>query len=141
MLARPPLVPRNQQPPPQQPPQPQTQTQPQTQQPQPQTQQPQTQTQQRMQQFSFGPDPDSAVAAKKRTIRLVALARYRQKKIDRINNPVIRYKSRKKIADNRPRVMGRFIKTDNTVRAEPNALLEPSSSPPQPRDDHFPTHT
>ena len=72
-------------------------------------------------QFSFGPEPDSAVAAKKRAIRLAALARYRQKKIDRINNPVIRYKSRKKIADNRPRVKGRFIKTGNTVRAEPNA--------------------
>lgn len=63
--------------------------------------------------FIFDPIPDPA----KRAERLAALARYRQKKIDRINNPKIRYKSRKKIADNRPRVKGRFIKTDETVRA------------------------
>ncbi len=69
-------------------------------------------------QFTFGVDPDPKIAAKKRAVRESALSRYRQKKIDRANHPVIRYKSRKKIADNRPRVKGRFIKTDNTVRAE-----------------------
>ena len=68
-------------------------------------------------QYTFGDDPNPRVAAKKLAIRHAALARYRQKKIDRANRPVIRYTSRKKIADNRPRVKGRFIKTDSTVRA------------------------
>ena len=74
--------------------------------------------------FSFEPPADLEVAANKRAVRLAALARYRQKKIDRINNPTIRYKSRKKIADNRPRVKGRFIKTDETVRA-----VQPTAEP------------
>jgi hypothetical protein len=69
-------------------------------------------------QYIFGVDPDPKVAAKKRAVRQAAFSRYRQKKIDRANRPVIRYKSRKKIADNRPRVKGRFIKTGNAVRAE-----------------------
>eukprot|EP01052_Picozoa_sp_SAG31_P027184 SAG31_NODE_2522_length_5565_cov_5.101903_5_plen_319_part_00 len=47
----------------------------------------------------------------KRAIRRQAVARYRQKKIERMNRPKIRYTSRKKIADCRPRVKGRFIKT------------------------------
>ena len=68
-------------------------------------------------QYTFGTDPDPRAAAKKLAIRHAALARYRQKKIDRANRPAIRYTSRKKIADNRPRVKGRFIKTDSTVRA------------------------
>ena len=68
-------------------------------------------------QYTFGTDPDPRAAAKKLAIRHAALARYRQKKIDRANRPAIRYTSRKKIADSRPRVKGRFIKTDSTVRA------------------------
>ena len=30
-------------------------------------------------------------------------------------NPAVRYGSRKKIADNRPRIKGRFVKTDAAV--------------------------
>ena len=50
----------------------------------------------------------------KRTLRLLAVARYKQKKLDRKNQPVIRYTSRKKIADCRPRVKGRFVGTGKT---------------------------
>ena len=59
--------------------------------------------------------------ADRRAVRLAALARYRQKKIDRANRPIVRYKSRKNIADNRPRIKGRFVKTEAVVRARKKA--------------------
>ena len=59
--------------------------------------------------------------ADRRAVRLAALARYRQKKIDRANRPIVRYKSRKHIADNRPRIKGRFVKTEAVVRARKKA--------------------
>ena len=59
--------------------------------------------------------------ADRRAVRLAALARYRQKKIDRANHPIVRYKSRKNIADNRPRIKGRFVKTEAVVRARKKA--------------------
>ena len=51
-------------------------------------------------------------------VKSAALTRFRQKRIDRANRPKnVRYKSRKKIADNRPRVKGRFVQTAEPVRS------------------------
>ena len=53
-----------------------------------------------------------------RANRAVALARFRQKKAERLANPSMhRYKIRKKIANKRPRVKGRFVKTEELVSA------------------------
>lgn len=54
-----------------------------------------------------------------RANRKAALARFRQKKAARIANPELcRYKIRKNIANKRPRVKGRFVKTTSLVDAE-----------------------
>jgi pseudo-response regulator 9 len=52
-----------------------------------------------------------------RALRKAALGRWREKKLDQRLNPKVRYRSRKRIADNRPRVKGRFIKTEALVTA------------------------
>jgi hypothetical protein len=52
-----------------------------------------------------------------RSAQQVALVRWRKKKIDQRLNPTVRYRSRQKIADGRPRVKGRFIKTAALVTA------------------------
>ena len=49
--------------------------------------------------------------------RNAAHARFKEKKKAQLDNPKVRYKSRKKIADNRPRVKGRFVKTSELVTA------------------------
>jgi hypothetical protein len=62
-------------------------------------------------------DPTVANAAGYRSVRKAALERFHRKREAQKLNPTVRYKSRKKIADNRPRIKGRFVKTDELVRA------------------------
>ena len=50
-------------------------------------------------------------------VRTSALERWKAKKLAAKLNPQIRYRSRKKIADSRPRVKGRFVKTAELVTA------------------------
>ncbi len=65
------------------------------------------------------PPADDPARETKSKSRLAALHRFRQKKIERANRPKnVRYKSRKKIADDRPRISGRFVKTGSVMRAE-----------------------
>lgn len=52
-----------------------------------------------------------------RAARRVAHARFKAKQTAQRLNPKVRYKSRQKIADNRPRVKGRFVKTSKLVTA------------------------
>ena len=52
-----------------------------------------------------------------RGVRKQAYNRYKEKMRKQRTNPTIRYKSRKKIADNRPRSKGRFVKTGDKVSA------------------------
>lgn len=53
-----------------------------------------------------------------RANRAAALARYRAKKAARKANPSLcRYKIRKNIANKRPRIKGRFVKTTSLVDA------------------------
>ena len=51
---------------------------------------------------------DTVAAA--RRVRLEALRKYREKKKTRSFNKKVRYESRKRVAMNRPRVLGRFVK-------------------------------
>ena len=67
--------------------------------------------------FKFQLDPTVANAAGYRSVRKAALERFHRKREAQKLNPTVRYKSRKKIADNRPRIKGRFVKTDELVRA------------------------
>lgn len=67
--------------------------------------------------FQFQLDPSEATAATLRATRLAALERFHRKREQQKLNPKVRYQSRKKIADHRPRVKGRFVKTENLVRA------------------------
>ena len=67
------------------------------------------------------PPADDPAREEKSAARNAALHRFRQKKIERANRPKnVRYKSRKKIADDRPRVSGRFVKTASVMRANTN---------------------
>ena len=66
----------------------------------------------------------------RRATRLAALARYRQKRHDKQNRPKLRYDSRKKIADSRPRVKGRFVKTVEPVRAGEATPAGPAAPAP-----------
>lgn len=64
------------------------------------------------------PAADDPARERKSALRFAALHRFRQKKIERANRPKnVRYRSRKKIADDRPRVSGRFVKTCSVMRA------------------------
>lgn len=68
------------------------------------------------------PAADDPAREHKSAIRFAALHRFRQKKIERANRPKnVRYKSRKKIADDRPRISGRFVKTASVMRAGEDA--------------------
>lgn len=67
--------------------------------------------------FKFQLDPTVANASAYKAVRKEALERFHRKREAQKLNPAVRYKSRKKIADNRPRVKGRFVKTDELVRA------------------------
>ena len=67
--------------------------------------------------FQFRLDPSEATAATFRATRLAALERFHRKREQQLLNPKVRYQSRKKIADHRPRVKGRFVKTESLVRA------------------------
>jgi len=67
--------------------------------------------------FQFQLDPTAATATGFKAIRLAAVNRFHRKREKQKLNPTVRYKSRKKIADNRPRIKGRFVKTENLVRA------------------------
>jgi len=67
--------------------------------------------------FKFQLDPTAATASTFRATRQAALKRFHRKREQQKLNPTVRYKSRKKIADNRPRIKGRFVKTENLVRA------------------------
>lgn len=65
------------------------------------------------------PPADDPKRDQKSSLRLAALHRFRQKKIERANRPKnVRYQSRKKIADDRPRISGRFVKTFSVMRAD-----------------------
>ena len=73
------------------------------------------------------PPLDDPAREAKSAARHAALNRFRQKKVDRANRPKnVRYKSRKKIADNRPRVSGRFVKTSEIMRAASGGQVEPA---------------
>lgn len=63
-----------------------------------------------------------------RANRAAALARYRAKKAARKANPALcRYKIRKNIANKRPRIKGRFVKTTSFVDAAASTPKEPRS--------------
>ena len=63
------------------------------------------------------PDYKMEAGINQRGVRKQAYNRYKEKMRKQRTNPTIRYKSRKKIADNRPRSKGRFVKTGNKVSA------------------------
>ncbi len=67
--------------------------------------------------FEFQLDPTTATATSFKATRLAAVKRFHRKRENQKLNPTVRYKSRKMIADNRPRIKGRFVKTENLVRA------------------------
>ena len=67
--------------------------------------------------FQLSPSLKGEEAALWRESRVAAVERWRQKKIYQRENPQVRYRSRKKIADKRPRVQGRFVKTLEQVTA------------------------
>lgn len=65
--------------------------------------------------FLLGPSKCGEVLLESRATRLAALQRFHAKRIAQRDNPAFRYVSRKKIADNRPRIQGRFVKTEAAV--------------------------
>jgi hypothetical protein len=69
--------------------------------------------------FKLCSDPVQAAAWTR--ARKVAHARFKAKRLAQRLNPKVRYKSRQKIADNRPRVKGRFVKTVSLVTAKVGA--------------------
>jgi len=56
--------------------------------------------------------------------RAVALSKYREKRLRRSYNKVVRYESRKRVADSRPRVCGRFVKRKTNGSTSDTPLLE-----------------
>lgn len=62
--------------------------------------------------LNFDPNPTGENVGRFRINRSNAMKRLKQKRRKQKANPTIRYKSRKKIADDRERVKGRFVKND-----------------------------
>ena len=65
--------------------------------------------------FVFGLHPTGEKAAEHKANRMAAMRRLQQKRHNKKMNPTIRYKSRKNIAGKRPRIKGRFVKTNQPV--------------------------
>ena len=63
------------------------------------------------------PDFKMEAGINQRDVRKKAYNRYKTKKQKQRANPTIRYKSRKKIADNRTRVKGRFVKSGDKTKS------------------------
>jgi hypothetical protein len=79
------------------------------------------------------PEQDTPAAAQQARTRKAALARWKKKKVDRARRakeaPAVRYPPRKRIADARPRVRGRFVKAATPTADKVTAA---STAPPQP---------
>eukprot|EP01052_Picozoa_sp_SAG31_P034931 SAG31_NODE_4147_length_3531_cov_1.458333_5_plen_212_part_00 len=67
--------------------------------------------------FKLGPRLGGDELSQWREARRAAVNRFHAKKAYQRENPTVRYTSRKTIADNRPRVKGRFVKTPAVVTA------------------------
>ena len=58
------------------------------------------------------PEPVSDAAASTRAVRRLALERFRKKKANRDYTKKVRYEARKKLAEQRPRHKGQFVKLE-----------------------------
>ena len=67
--------------------------------------------------YNFQLQPTAAKADEFRRARLRSFAAFKAKRLAQKLNPTVRYKSRRKIADARPRVKGRFVKTSEEITA------------------------
>ena len=67
--------------------------------------------------YTFQLQPTAAKADEFRRARLRSFAAFKAKRLAQKLNPTVRYKSRRKIADARPRVKGRFVKTSEEITA------------------------
>ena len=65
--------------------------------------------------LNFDPKPTGENVGRFRLNRSLAMDRLRKKRRNQLENPTIRYKSRKNIADYRERIKGRFVKSDEKV--------------------------
>ena len=65
--------------------------------------------------LNFDPKPTGDNVGRFRLNRSLAMDRLRKKRRNQLENPTIRYKSRKNIADYRERIKGRFVKSDEKV--------------------------